>query len=162
MQFYDSYRNHYIFTVRWIYHRIPEICSPFGRGTLFFVGHDHIFFEYSNEVFLRQKPVYLPHHPIVVLGRFSPRLRFQIPVAMSGAVGTVHATGKVGGDGGGSGGGGGGGGGPIQSSDWECLKCGKSNYKNASACDRWASLRECMHEAHRQIYMYCDGRVFED
>lgn len=49
-----------------------------------------------------------------------------------GTVGTMHATG-------GSGGGGSGGGGPIQSSDWECLKCGKSNYKNASACDRYTT-----------------------
>lgn len=48
-----------------------------------------------------------------------------------GTVGTMHATG--------GGGGSGGGGGPIQSSDWECLKCGKSNYKNASACDRYTT-----------------------
>lgn len=43
-----------------------------------------------------------------------------------GTVGTMHATG----------GGGGGAAEPIQSTDWECLKCGKSNYKKASACDR--------------------------
>lgn len=46
-----------------------------------------------------------------------------------GTIGTMHATG-------GGGGGVNGSAGPIQSSDWECLKCGKSNYKNASACDR--------------------------
>lgn len=28
-----------------------------------------------------------------------------------------------------------------KSSDWECLKCGKSNYKNASSCDRYTRLR---------------------
>lgn len=53
-----------------------------------------------------------------------------------GTVGTIHATGNHSGGGGGAGGGGGG----IQSSDWECLKCGKSNYKNASACDRYRTL----------------------
>lgn len=56
-----------------------------------------------------------------------------------GSVGTMHATGNSASVGvsGASGGGG-----VIQSSDWECLKCGKSNYKNASACDRCASI-EC-------------------
>lgn len=53
-----------------------------------------------------------------------------------GTVGTVHATGVPSG-----GGGKGGGTGTIKPSDWECLKCGKSNYKNATSCDRCVDLR---------------------
>ncbi|CAM9544884.1 unnamed protein product [Ascophyllum nodosum] len=52
-----------------------------------------------------------------------------------GTVGTVHASGV-------RGGGAGGGAEPlIKSNDWECLKCGKSNYKNASSCGRCHALK---------------------
>ncbi len=46
-----------------------------------------------------------------------------------GPIGTMHATGGAGGGGGGTE--------PIQSTDWECQKCGKMNYKKASACDKY-------------------------
>lgn len=48
-----------------------------------------------------------------------------------GSLGTIHATGGRGAGGATAGAVEG-----IKSNDWECQKCGKSNYKNASACDR--------------------------
>lgn len=53
-----------------------------------------------------------------------------------GMLGTVHTTGVQSG-----GGGEGGGSETIKSNDWECLKCGKSNFKNATSCYRCVDLR---------------------
>ncbi|CAB1102920.1 unnamed protein product [Ectocarpus sp. CCAP 1310/34] len=80
-----------------------------------------------------------PHKTAVeapAAGKNSFFAQLQASERKKGTVGTIHATGNHGG-----GGGEGGAGAGIQSSDWECLKCGKSNYKNASACDRCHALK---------------------